>query len=84
MCRGDVHVRIYMNSSHDIVAAELLLVSSNLEGSIGHSQVGLHLGQGLVGDLIDTKLLLGLGQPQPQLAPGRCARAVGKQVQHLL
>ena len=55
--------------------AELgLVVAGNVKGLVGHGHVGTHLVEGVVRDG-EPQLLLGLGQPHPELAPGAGTRA---------
>ena len=67
--------------SHDIVAQELLLLGSALVVDV--VDVGLHLLDLLVGD-IETKLLLGSSESDPELSP--CRELLGRRpdVRHLL
>lgn len=47
-----------MYECHNIVAATLLFLSGNLKGHITDHQVGSHLVQGLISDLVDPQFLL--------------------------
>src|SRR6478609_5485967 len=60
----------------------LLILVRHLEGLVGNHHVLAHLGNGVVRD-VEPQLLLGLGQPHPQLAPGRGARAGREDAHHL-
>lgn len=73
-----------MDVSHDIVAANLLLNTGNLESLVSHGEVSPHLLKSLIGNLLNAKLLLGLGKVQPELPPGGSTSAGGEQGEHLL
>jgi len=53
------------------MSATLLLHPSDLEILICEDKMRLHLLEGLARDGVDAQLLLTLGQPEPELAPGR-------------
>ena len=61
----------------------LLLDTGNLEVFVRHREVRLHLFQRCIGDGVDSKLLLALGEVEPQLAPGRVPRSLAKESGHL-
>ena len=60
-----------------------LVVPGDGEGLVGHDDVGTHLLEGIVRDG-ETQLLLGLGQPDPELAPGAGTLAGREDGHHLL
>ena len=53
------------------MATLLLLNTSRLKVLISHGEVRPHLLKGLVGDALDTQLLLALSEPEPKLSPSR-------------
>lgn len=69
---------------HDIVSDPALLIGSHLEGPIADDEVCANGVEGLVGDLCNAEFLLGLGQPQPELTPGRDALPRGEDFPHLV
>lgn len=64
------------------MTSALLLDAGHLEVLVRDGQMGAHLLEGLVGNGVDAQLLLALGQGQPQLAPGRVAGALAKELRH--
>lgn len=57
------------NMSHHIMASDFFLRLSDSEGLVGDDQVGPDGLDGFVRDLGETQLLLGFGQPEPELPP---------------
>lgn len=73
----------HLSSNHMETHTKLLLVLiGHLERLVRHDDVLAHLGNGVVRD-VEPQLLLGLGQPDPQLAPGRGAGAGREDGHHL-
>lgn len=68
---------------HDIVTADTFFFSDDLEGCVADDEVCANGIEGLVVDLGEADLLLGLGQPEPQLSPGGCPLARGEDLLHL-
>jgi hypothetical protein len=66
------------------MSANLLLDPGNVKVLIGDLEVGLHLLERLVGDGVDTELLLTLGEAEPELAPCRVTRPLAEETGHLL
>lgn len=60
-----------------------LVVTGDGKGLVGDDDVGAHLVEGVVGDG-QTELLLGLGEPDPELAPGAGTFAGREDGHHLL
>ena len=68
---------------HDVVPGALLVLAHPIEILRGHLEVGQHLVEGVIRDL-ETLLLFGRSQSQPEPSPGGVARAGGEQALHLL
>lgn len=77
---SDLAKRVHVG--HDVVAALLLLGSSDLVVDVG--QVGAHLLNSLVGNVGQTQALLGDGEVEPELAPREVALVLREVVGHLL
>lgn len=73
-----------MSHARRVTYTELVLVlAGDIEGLVGNGNVLTHLLDGLLGD-VETQLLLGLGQPDPELTPGGGTGAGREDGHHLL
>lgn len=57
------------NMGHHIMTSDLFLRLGDFEGLVGHDEVGPDGLDGFVGDLGETQLLLGFGEPEPEFSP---------------
>lgn len=64
------------------MSSTLLLNTSNLKVLICDLKVGPHLFQCLRRDCVNSKFSLALSEAEPQLAPGRMARSLAKELGH--
>lgn len=79
--RRNLPIRMHMR--HNIMPPPLLLLARNLKIRIRHHNALAHLTQRLLADSLDAELALRLGEIQPQLPPGRVARALREELRHL-
>lgn len=61
----------------------LFLDTDSLEVFVRHREVRLHLVQCLIGDGVNSELLLAFSKVEPQLAPCRVPGSLAKEIGHL-